>query len=347
MHLFEHDEFDDHEQVVFCRDVEAELRAIIAIHSTRLGPAAGGCRMWPYDSEADALTDVLRLSAAMSYKNALAGLPLGGGKSVIIADASSEHKPALLTAFAQHVQRLAGTYYTAEDIGVGPEDIRVMAAASEYVFGLPDGTGDPSPFTARGVFEGLRAAVGARLGRDDLAGVRVAVQGVGHVGYHLCRLLHEHGAELIAADPDPDSLARVRAEFGATVVELDEIYGQDADVFAPCAVGGVVNDATIPQLRVSVVAGAANNQLARPEHGQQLHDRGIMYAPDYVINAGGMLSASGDIWGEYDRDETLAKVTKLFDTTRAICSASLAEGRPASAVADGMAREIVAAGSTG
>jgi len=343
MSVFDNSEYDNHEQVLFCRDRKAGLFAIIAIHDTTLGPAAGGCRMWPYASVNDAVTDVLRLSQAMSYKNALAGLPLGGGKSVIIGDPNKEKNEKLLTSFARFVQRLGGQYYTAEDIGIGINDVEVLARECDYVFGLTT-TGDPSPFTSRGCFEGIRAAVKHKLGRNSLDGLKVAVQGVGNVGRFLCKNLHEAGAELIIADVNPEAVAYAVENFGAKVVAPDEIYSQDVDIFSPCAIGGVLNEDTIPQLKTSIIAGVANNQLAESRHDQLLHDRGILYAPDYVINAGGMLNASGDIFGKYDVDQVMEHVTGLYDATLRIFEMAQQEGRLASEVADDLARQKIAAG---
>ena len=343
MSVFDNSEYDNHEQVLFCRDREAGLFAIIAIHDTTLGPAAGGCRMWPYASVNDAVTDVLRLSQAMSYKNALASLPLGGGKSVIIGHPNKEKNEKLLISFARFVQRLGGQYYTAEDIGIGINDVEVLARESDYVFGLAT-TGDPSPFTARGCFEGIRAAVKHKHGRDSLDGLKVAVQGVGNVGLFVCKNLHEAGAELIIADVNPEAVAFAVENFGAKVVAPDEIYSQDVDIFSPCAIGGVLNEDTIPQLKTSIVAGVANNQLAEARHDQLLHDRGILYAPDYVINAGGMLNASGDIFGKYNVDQVMESVTGLYDATLRIFEMAQQEGRLASEVADDLARQKITAG---
>jgi leucine dehydrogenase len=343
MSVFDNSQYDNHEQVLFCRDREAGLFAMIAIHDTTLGPAAGDCRMWPYASVSDAVTDVLRLSQAMSCKNALAGLPLGGGKSVIMGDPNKDKNEKLLTSFARFVQRLDGQYYTAEDIGIGISDVEVLAKESDYVFGLST-TGDPSPFTARGCFEGMRAAVKHKLNRDSLDGLKVAVQGVGNVGRFLCKNLYEAGAELIIADVNPEALAYGVESFGAKVVAPEDIYSQDVDIFSPCAIGGVLNEDTIPQLQTSIVAGVANNQLAEARHDQLLHDRGILYAPDYVINAGGMLNASGDIFGKYDVNRVMERVTGLYDATLRIFQLAQQEGRLASEVADDLAREKIAAG---
>ncbi|MGE0825912.1 MAG: Glu/Leu/Phe/Val dehydrogenase dimerization domain-containing protein [Candidatus Binatia bacterium] len=343
MSVFDHTEYDNHEQVLFCRAPEANLFAIIAIHDTTLGPAAGGCRMWPYASFDEAVTDVLRLSRAMSYKNALAGLPLGGGKSVIIGDPKKDKNEKLLTAFARSVQRLGGQYYTAEDIGIGTADVEILAKSCDYVFGLSM-TGDPSPFTAQGCFEGMRAAIQHQLHRNDFTGLTVAVQGVGNVGRYVCQILHEAGANLIVTDIDPRAVAYTVEHFGATAVAPEAIYSQEADIFSPCAMGGILNDNTIPQLKARIVAGVANNQLREPRHGRVLHDHGILYAPDYVINAGGMLNASGDIFGEHDVQRVMERVQALHDTTLKIFVTAQREGRPPSDVADDLAREKIAAG---
>jgi leucine dehydrogenase len=343
MSVFDNSEYDNHEQVVFCRDTDVGLFAIIAIHDTTLGPAAGGCRMWPYASVNDAVTDVLRLSQAMSYKNALADLPLGGGKSVIIGDSNKDKNEKLLTAFAQFVQRLGGQYYTAEDVGIGINDVEVLATASDYVFGLA-ATGDPSPFTARGCFEGIRAAVNHKHGRDSLEGLRVAVQGVGNVGRYVCKNLYEAGMKLIVADVNAEAAAYAVEKFEATAVTPDKIYSQDVDIFSPCAMGGILNDDTIPQLKASIVAGVANNQLAEPRHGRLLYNKGVLYAPDYVINAGGMLNASGDIFGQYDINQVMERVTRLYDATLRIFEMAKQKNQPINEVADDMARQKIATG---
>jgi len=343
MPVFDNSEYDNHKQVLFCRDKDAGLFAIIAIHDTTLGPAAGGCRMWPYASVDNAVTDVLRLSKAMSYKNALADLPLGGGKSVIIGDSNKDKNEKLLTSFARFVQRLGGQYYTAEDVGIGINDVEVLAKASDYVFGL-DATGDPSPFTARGCFEGIRAAVKQKLGRDSLEGLTVAVQGVGNVGRYVCKNLLEAGTGLIVADVNAEAVAYAVEKFGATTVSPDKIYAQDVDIFSPCAMGGILNDNTIPQLKASIVAGVANNQLAEPHHGRLLYNKGVLYAPDYVINAGGMLNASGDIFGQYDINQVMERVTRLYDSTLRIFEMAKQKNQPTNEVADDMARQKIATG---
>ena len=340
----EHPDFDGHEQVIFCHDTQAGLRAIIAIHSTVLGPAAGGCRMHPYATEADALTDVLRLSKGMTYKNSAAGLPLGGGKCVIIADPDSPEKPALLEAFAKHVQALQGRYWTAIDIGVGPEDADILAQTCDFIFARAsqyEPGFNPSSFTAYGGFIGIRAAVKAVLGNDDLTGIRVAVQGLGATGYVLSKHLHEAGARLTVADVRPEMVDRAVAEFGAEAVSPDAIHAADVDVFAPCALGAGLNDQTIPEITARVICGLANNQLAESRHGQALADAGIAYVPDYVVNAGGMMGASNVIFSELSRDASIRRIEGLHDTITAILERAASHGRPSADIADEMAVERI------
>jgi leucine dehydrogenase len=339
MTIFDHPAYAEHERVVAYADPASGLRAIIAIHNRNLGPAAGGCRLWPYTDDSAALADVLRLSRAMTYKNALAGLPLGGGKAVIIGDARLK-SPTLLRAFGRCVEDLCGHYWTAEDIGIGPADVEVIAETTQFVFGRSgrERSGNPAPFTALGCFHGLRAAVRHRLGRQSLEGVKVGVQGVGSVGYELCKLLHSAGASLIVADLDERATARAAAEFDARVVDSDAIIEGDMDVFAPCAMGETVNDATIPRLRAVVVAGSANNQLARPENAHDLQRRSILYAPDYVINAGGMHNASCDILGRYDTERVRRNILAIGDLCAEIFRQAERECRSPADVADDMAR---------
>ena len=342
--IHEHPDFDGHEQVIFCHDTQAGLRAIIAIHSTVLGPAAGGCRMHPYATEADALTDVLRLSKGMTYKNSAAGLPLGGGKCVIIADPDSPEKPALLEAFAKHVQALQGRYWTAIDIGVGPEDADILAQTCDFIFARAsqyEPGFNPSSFTAYGGFIGIRAAVKAVFGNDDLTGIRVAVQGLGATGYVLSKHLHEAGARLTVADVRPEMVDRAVAEFGAEAVSPDAIHAADVDVFAPCALGAGLNDQTIPEITARVICGLANNQLAESRHGQALADAGIAYVPDYVVNAGGMMGASNVIFSELSRDASIRRIEGLHDTITAILEHAASHGRPSADIADEMAVERI------
>ncbi len=346
MAVFSANEFSNHEQIVFCRDAATGLKAIIAVHNTALGPAAGGCRMWPYASEDEALWDVMRLAKGMSYKNALAGLPLGGGKSVIIGDPATDKTPALLRSFAGFVDRLGGTYYTAEDVGISTQDANIMAERSDYIFGIsarPGGAGDPSPYTARGTFQGIRAGLQHCRGTADLRGIRVAVQGIGNVGGNLCRLLHEAGAALVIGDVHAGRARAMADMTGAEVVPADEVLFQEADVIAPCALGAVLNDESIPLIKAPLIAGAANNQLAEDRHGTSLMERGITYLPDYLINAGGVLSASCDIFKSFDARAVTAKVDALYDRSLEILRRADAERRPPHEVADSLAEEIIEA----
>ncbi|AOE49765.1 Glu/Leu/Phe/Val family dehydrogenase [Kangiella sediminilitoris] len=332
--------YDDHEQIVFCRDVDSGLKAIICVHDTNLGPAVGGCRMWDYNSDEGALIDALRLSRGMTYKNAMAGLKMGGGKSVIIGNSKTMKSEELFRAFGRFVDKLSGKYITAEDVGINPQDMAIVNKETNHVLGLEGKSGDPSPVTAYGVFTGLKAAVHHRLGRDDLDGLKVSVQGLGHVGYYLCRHLHEQGAQLVVTDINKESVDRVVDEFGAKAVDTDEIYHQEVDVYAPCALGATINDNTIPKLKASVVAGAANNQLAEDRHGQILMEKGILYAPDYVINAGGIINVSFE--ENYDQAAALKKVDEIYGTLSEVFDASKSSGRPTNVIADEIARQRVA-----
>ena len=339
MEIFAHPEFDGHERVVFGHDAASGLRAIIAIHNTNLGPALGGCRMWPYASEAEALTDVLRLARGMTYKSALAGLPFGGGKAVILGDPRKDKSEALFLAMGRFVDSLGGRYVTAEDVGVSVDDVEVMARATEHVAGTrAAGAGDPSPSTAYGVLMGIRAAVAHKLGRNSLDGVRVAVQGVGHVGYHLCHLLDQAGARLTVTDIDGAAVARTADEFGAEPVTPDAIYEVASEVFAPCALGAVINDETLQRLQAPIVAGSANNQLAEPRHGIELMRRGVLYAPDYVINAGGVINISHE-GPDYDKRAAVDHVARIHDNLREIFGRAEAAGIPTSEAADRLAEE--------
>lgn len=342
--LFDHPDFDDHEQVLFCSDPATGLRGIIALHSTALGPAAGGCRMHPYANDAQALADVLRLSKGMTYKNAVAGLPLGGGKCVIIGDPNDPKKPDLLRAFARHVQSLAGKYWTAIDIGVGPADADILAEECDYVFARAsqyEAGFNPSAFTALGGFVGIKAAVDVVLGRKDLRGVSVAVQGLGATGYAVCEHLHGVGAILTVADVREDVVAQAVSEFGATAVSPDRIHAADVDVFAPCALGAGLNDETIPDIKAKIICGLANNQLAEPHHGQVLADAGIAYVPDYLVNAGGMMGASTVIFSEPSRAQSVKQIEGLHDTLSTILTRARDENRPSSDIADAMATQTI------
>ena len=344
--VFDHDDFAGHEQVVHCRDPATGLKAIIAIHNTNRGPALGGCRMWPYASNHDALTDVLRLSRGMTYKSAMANLDLGGGKAVIIGDPRTDKTDALLRSFGRFLQGLGGRFIVAEDSGTSVADIKIIAEESEYVAGIADKTtadgglrsGDPSPATAYGVFMGIKAAVKQRLGRDHLEGLRFAVQGVGNVGYRLAKHLHENGARLWVTDLYDDRVKRAVAEFDAVAVGPEDIFALDVDVFSPCALGGAINDQTLTQLRAAVVAGAANNQLTRERHGEELMQRGILYAPDYVINAGGIIDISLELFG-FDQDKLDRRLEGIHDTLMEIFERAEREQLPTGVVADQIAEE--------
>ncbi|MHA1569644.1 MAG: Glu/Leu/Phe/Val dehydrogenase dimerization domain-containing protein [Alphaproteobacteria bacterium] len=338
MAVFAHPEFDDHEQVVFCDDESAGLRAIVAIHNTNLGPSLGGCRMWPYADEDEALTDVLRLSKGMTYKAAMAGLALGGGKAVIIGDARNGKTPELMRAFGRFINDLGGRYITAEDVGTSVQDMDTIRGETEFVAGLTGGAGDPSPSTAHGVFIGIGASVRHRLGRDDVRGLKVAVQGLGHVGHGLCRYLSEAGAGLVVADIDRGAVDRAAGEFSAEIVAPDAIYDAEADVFAPCALGAAINDDTVPRLKAPIVAGAANNQLAEERHGKALMERGILYAPDYVINAGGLLDVARFPLG-MDIEAARAKLQQIAETLGEAFRRSDRDGLAVNLVADRMAEE--------
>jgi leucine dehydrogenase len=332
----------DHEQVVFCHDSSAGYRGIIAIHSTALGPAVGGVRMWRYASLGAALTDVLRLSRGMTYKSALAGLDLGGGKSVIILDADRQYdaaaREALLRAHGRFVDSLGGRYVAAEDVGTTPADMETLLRETKHVAGLAANDGDPSPHTALGVFRAMQGGAEARWGTRELAGRTVAIQGCGNVGAHLARLLHEADARLVVTDVDPARITRVAVGGDAEVVMPDRIYDVPADVFAPCALGGILDDATIPRLRVGLVCGAANNQLLEPRHGDALAERGILYVPDFVANAGGVINGARELLG-WSADRTARQIDALGDTVRQVLGAAASLGVSPQRAAEALAEE--------
>jgi leucine dehydrogenase len=342
MSVFSSRSFADHDEVVFCHDPRAGLKAIIAIHDTTLGPALGGCRMWGYETDDEALEDVLRLSRGMTYKAAMAGLNFGGGKAVVIGDPHKDKSEALLRSLGRFIDSLGGQFITGEDVGMTVDDIDVIRQETRFVAGIAEAGGDPSPATAWGVYSGIRAAVRHKLGRDDLAGLRVAVQGLGHVGTRLCARLAEAGAQLVVTDIDADALRQTAERFSATVVAPDEIYDAEVEVFAPCALGAVLNDQTIPRLKAAIVAGAANNQLASPGHGKALLERGILYAPDYVINAGGLIYVSYEVTyrgTHFDREVAMAHVGRLHDRLRDLFARAEAEAVPTNEMADRIAWE--------
>lgn len=354
MSVFEHIEFDQHEQVSFFNDPETGLKAIIAVHSTNLGPALGGCRMWDYASDADAVTDVLRLSRGMSYKAAITGLPLGGGKSVIIGDAKTKKTPELMRAMGRCVEKMSGRYIVAEDVGMCVDDMVEVAKETQNVVGLPmtngQGSGDPSPLTAYGVLVGMKAAVRHRL-KTDLSGITVSVQGLGHVGYALCELLHAEGAKLIVTDMQVDKMEQAVSEFGATAVGLDEIYDAKVDVYAPCALGGTVNDQTIARLKCTIIAGSANNQLATDKHGDILKNNNVLYAPDYLINAGGLINVyyereariSGN---KYNKDAVMKHIAEIEKTTEEIILRAERDNVSINVAADSVAEDRIVHGLT-
>ncbi len=344
MDLFGHLKSYDYGEVHFKHDKATGLKAIVAVHDSRLGPALGGCRFLPYDSDEDALVDALRLARGMTYKAALAGLAHGGGKSVLIRPKQHFDRVALFRAFGRFIDDLGGHYITAEDSGTGLEDMEVLRTVTKHVTGVDvshGGSGDPSPFTALGVRRGIEACVKLQLGRGSLEGVHVAVQGVGHVGYELCKELHAQGAKISVADVDPLKAERATREFGASIVPLDAIFETECDVIAPCALGSALNDTTIPRLKAKIVAGAANNQLAQPRHGDDLHARGILYAPDYAINAGGLVNVAQEVLG-YDAKKARDKTLEIYDTIFEIADRSRKTGAPTYRIADMLVEEKLA-----
>jgi len=320
--------FDNHEQVVFCNDEDTGLKAIIGIHNTALGPALGGTRMWQYKSEWEALNDVLRLSRGMTYKAAITGLNLGGGKAVIIGDAKTQKNDALMKRFGEFVHSLSGKYITAEDVGMETRDMDVVREVTPYVTGVSEtigGAGNPSPITAYGVYMGMKAAVKHQFGTESLAGKKILVQGVGHVGETLINYVVEEGAQVVLNDINEERLEMLSKKYNANVLLGNDIYGADVDVYAPCALGATINDATIEQLKAKVIAGAANNQLENElKHGRLLKEKGIVYAPDFLINAGGIINVYAEI-AKYDRAEIMRKTENIYNTTLEILTASAKE----------------------
>ena len=361
MSVFNSRSFKNHENVVFCSDDASGLKAIIAVHSTTLGPAAGGCRFWDYTAahkhapidvadnraEEDAIYDVLRLSRGMSYKNAMAGLRLGGGKAVIIGNPKNIASTELAHAFGRAIQRLGGAYYTAEDVGTSPSFLAHVAETCEYVSGLeagPFATGDPSPHTAIGVYAGMKAAIKHKFNKDSLKGLHVAIQGVGNVGGYLAKYLQDDGATITIADINQDNINRVLANGPAEVVSTHDIHKTECDIFSPCALGGGLNDATLPEIKASIIAGAANNQLeTEGVHDEELRQRDILYAPDYVINAGGIISIESEIYKEsLNEANRKAKVLRIGETLTSIFKESDKQQRPTGIIANEMAENIIA-----
>jgi leucine dehydrogenase len=337
MDISTHPDFDGHEEVVFSQNCRHGLKSIIAIHDTTLGPALGGCRIWDYETEGAALSDVLRLSRGMSYKAALAGLPLGGGKAVILADSRSEKTPGMMRAMGRAVERLGGRYIIAEDVGAEVADMDEIARETRHVSGLSGGAGDPSPWTAEGVFLSLKAAVRHRLARDNLAGVRVSVTGLGHVGSSLCRLLAQAGARLLVSDIREEAIAHMVEAHGAEAVPVGEAHAVEADVFAPCALGAGLNETTIPEITARIICGAANNQLAVAGDDARLAERGILYAPDYLVNAGGLISVARPSTGLSDA-EARAKLERIPETLLHVFELAEREGVAPGAAADRLAQ---------
>ena len=330
-----------HEKVLFINNEKAGLKAIIAVHNTNLGPAIGGCRLFPYASYDDALFDVLRLSRGMSHKNAVAGLPHGGGKGVIIADPSMKTE-AMFEAFGEAVNNLGGDYITAEDVNTTCDDAMVMLRKTKHICGLPMNSGDPSPFTSRGTWQGIKATAKVALGTDSLEGLTIAVQGLGKVGYELCRLLHESGAKLIVANRSNKAMAEKAAdEFGAIIVPTEEIFAQKCDIFSPNAMGAIINPTTIPMLNCKAVAGAANNQILDEASGLALKARGIFYAPDFVINGGGVINAAAEVDGPYDVKAVLEKVDNIYNSVEHILTESKKTGEPEGVIATRYAESLI------
>jgi leucine dehydrogenase len=348
MSVFEAIDYDDHEEVVFVNEPSAGLRAIIAVHNTRRGPAIGGCRAWAYGNSSAALTDVLRLSRGMSYKAAAAGVPFGGGKAVVLLDAGRSKTAEAMLALGRAIELLGGRYVTGEDVGTTAADMALIREKTQHVMGMPvdgGGSGDPSPSTALGCYVGIVAAVRHRLQRDSVSGLRVAVQGLGNVGWNLCRLLHEAGAKLVVADVRNELATKAEREFGAQALAPEVIHSADVEVLAPCALGATLNDQTIPALRASVVAGGANNQLQRAEHDGMLRRRCILYAPDFVINAGGMVQLAMERLGRLE--EVPSRVQAIGDTLASIFVQAEGNGRPTGQEAEGFARQRIAESRSG
>ena len=332
----------EHEQVSLCFEPSSGYRGIIVIHDSTLGPALGGTRFWNYASDREALIDCLRLARGMTYKAAVAGLNLGGGKSVIIGDNKTTRREPVFRAHGRHVQALGGRYITAEDVGTSTTDMEYIKAETDHVTGLIGKSGDPSPVTAFGVFRGIKACARHRYGTDSVSGKTIAIQGCGNVGYYLAQLLHQESARLIVTDIDAARAKKVASEFGAQVVAPDEIYGVKADIFAPCAMGGIINDDTLAKLQVEVVAGGANNQLAEERHGDALEARGITYAPDYVINGGGLINVNAELQG-WTMERARNKAGEIYDTILRVFEIAAEEGIPSYRAADRLAEQRIAA----
>jgi leucine dehydrogenase len=344
MDLFSKLEEYDYEQLILCQDKSTGLKAIIAIHDTTLGPALGGTRICEYESDEEAIEDALRLARGMTYKNAAAGLNLGGGKAVIIGDPKKIKSEALFRAFGRFVEGLNGRYITGEDMNATQQDASYINCETDYIVGLETGSGNPSPVTAYGVFKGIQAAVNEVFGSDDLTGKTVAIQGLGAVGRRLAERLHEAGAKLYVTTRDKAKIDKAVAELNATAVGPDEIYGVECDVFSPCARGAIINDKTIEKFKCKIIAGAANNQLAESRHGDMLHEKGILYVPDYIINSGGVINIIDDISGrEYNRENAMKNTARIYDSCKKVFEIAKRDNIPTYKAADIMAEERIAA----
>lgn len=344
MNIFSKMKEYDYEELVFCQDKSTGLKAVIAIHDTTLGPALGGTRICEYDTDEEAIEDALRLARGMTYKNAAAGLNLGGGKAVIIGDPKTIKSEALFRSFGRFVEGLNGRYITGEDMNATQQDASYINCETDYIVGLETGSGNPSPVTAYGVFKGIQAAINEIYGSDDLTGRTVAIQGLGAVGRRLAERLHDAGAKLYVTTRDQAKIDRAVADLGAIPVGLDEIYGVECDVFSPCARGAIINDKTIDKFKCKIIAGAANNQLAEPRHGDMLEERGILYVPDYIINAGGVINIIDDISGRpYNLENALKNTAKIYDACKKVFQIAKRDGIPTYKAADIMAEERIAA----
>jgi leucine dehydrogenase len=330
-----------HEKVLICQDPKVGLKAIIAVHSTVCGPSLGGTRMWKYNNEAEALNDVLRLSRGMTYKNAISNLNLGGGKAVIIGDSRKDKSPELFRSFGRYVESLAGAYITAEDVGISPDDMIHISKETKHVSGMPGKSGDPSPVTAFGVYMGMKAAAKIQFGSDSLSGKKIAVQGVGHVGEYLVGYLSKEGANIVITDIHEDILKNVSSKYNCSIVSPEDIYDVDMDIYAPCALGATVNDHTISKLNCSIIAGAANNQLAdENKHGHLLMEKGILYAPDFLINAGGVMNCYAEVMN-ISSEDVMKMAENIYATTYDIISTSKSKSIPTFLVANKMAEDRI------
>src|SRR5690625_2822738 len=335
----------DYEQLVVCQDKNSGLKAFIAIHDTTLGPALGGLRMWTYNSESEAIEDALRLARGMTYKNAAAGLNLGGGKTVIIGDPRRDKNPEMFRAFGRYIQSLNGRYITAEDVGTTEEDMDLIHMETEFVTGISQesqgSSGNPSPVTGYGIYKGMKAAAKEVYGNESLEGKTIAVQGVGNVAYALCEHLHEEGANIIVTDINKEAVNRAVEAFQAEAVDPDDIYEVECDIYAPCALGATINDDTIPKINAKIIAGSANNQLKDSNHGNIIHEKGILYAPDYVINAGGVINVADELNG-YNQERAMKKVETIYDNLSKVFEIARRDHIPTYVAADRMAEERIA-----